>query len=283
METDATQTTQAQTQQTQEAAPAAEKEPEKFGLFTEDSDDAPPPEAKPEPKIDPAIHELSRRERILKDRERDIKRLRKEAEEYSSVRELAAKDPLAAMQKIGLDFDAAFQHYLGGDKKPEPDPQSEELRILREKVAAIEAHGKAEQRTQAERQLAYVLRGAVDENRHKALHAMIDEPEVVQQIMEGIQLRYKNEGVAPDMEEVLETANTYLEQSFKERLPAVLKAAQRLGLLQNDAPQKSKTAILSNDMGGDTAAMRQRPMTEDERREEFVKIMSKDGWQKEDE
>lgn len=78
-----------------------------------------------------ALRTLMSREKALKKKEQDLKAAQKDLEEYRSLRDTASKDPIKAMQALGISYEEAAKRAAAGDKVDPMEPLKKDIEELK--------------------------------------------------------------------------------------------------------------------------------------------------------
>ena len=92
---------------------------------TEPEETVKEPEKPAEQGFDPKFEVLKRREKALREREQHVKEFEKQQKQTEQDKELAQKDPLAYLEKMGLTYEKLTDAMLGNE--PSPDSKVSEI------------------------------------------------------------------------------------------------------------------------------------------------------------
>ncbi len=171
---------------------------------------APPVPPKPD-KLASKFAALARRERQLVERERSATEKLKSVEAYERAKKSAADDPGAALESLGLTYEALTDWVLS-DKKPARDP---EVKTLTEKLEKLEKDAQDKEaalaRANEERAVEDFKRGQVE-----AVKSAGDKYELVNQmgrhdlVFDVTQEYFKANGKVPAHDEAAQLVEDYL-------------------------------------------------------------------------
>jgi len=305
---------QAETTEQTNNEPTIEEQAEagKLGLFTEDTEEAEDglqgqeegqeegrqeEQVEQAPRLSQVMEELARRDREVFEKSKALKEREAQLSQYAKLQELSKQDPDSVLKAYGIDpAEYVYQKYLAGDDKAEqpvkePDP---EVAQLKQQVQQLLSEKQTEQYQHAHSQgvesLRYHAEQMADELplASKALSSQ-GGGVLAEQMLEAASLRYQQYGQIPTAQDLV----THVEPLLKDQAMGVLRdlwsvekyrdeIKQIIG--ETSAPPKvraeppKRSATLSAKMGGDKAAPDARPMSEEEREAEFLRVMRKEGW-----
>lgn len=228
--------------------------------------------------------QLAAREAKLREQERSIRELAKQVESLKSLPEKLKSDPISALTDMGIDLLASLE------KTPEA-PQVRELSELRAKVAEMEKARQAEeQRRNAEvaqqsyAQLGQHIHAEIQKASDKYPHLNVAIEDAPREIIRAIEIEYKNTGEYPPLEDVLLRAESVYAEMIEKAIEKAWPLIEKHPRLKSkaDPPQQKPAVTLGSQVAGETAPRGTRPLTDEERDEEAMKIFREMFGQKED-
>jgi hypothetical protein len=287
------QPTEASTGEPQQSAPPDEPQRPLYKSVDERAPESPVQAAEEEqqaaqedPKQDQptSFTELSRREREIWQRERRLKEAEKQLASQREITEIAKINPLEAAKRLGIDPMRLVNDVLGLEPKEEqkaPDPMSE-LEAVKKELNEFKASVQEQRYKYVESATKGEFASMIKSNAEKyeiLNHALQSGNGILDTVYEAVKLEYEQTGKIPDYHDVLSRA----EEVMYEEIYSDLDKYSKLSKIKNRmAPQNrpepaisapKPTATLSNKMQGEPVAASVRNMTEQEREDEFRKIL----------
>jgi hypothetical protein len=115
--------------------------------------------AKMESDLTSKFDGLTRRERMLVQREQEMKQRLSQLGSMDELRELASKDPSKALERLGLSYDKLTDHYAN------MDPANEDKRItqsLKEEIDGLKSKLTEQEKTSQQRELDRIRMAKID-------------------------------------------------------------------------------------------------------------------------
>lgn len=298
------------TEETTTTEPTIEEQAEagNLGLFTEETEDKEAPdgvqrqkegEGKEEvdsPRLSQVMEEIARRDREVFQKTQALKERESQLEQYSQLQGLAGKDPDKVLKAFGIDpAQYVYQKYLSGEEEDkaevrEPDP---EVAQLKRQVHALTSQNQEKEYSQA-------YNNGVDSLRYQAEQLSEDLPlaakalssgggnVLANQMIEAANMRYKEYGQIPTTQDLVSNVEPLLldqalgvirdlwsVEKYRDQVMDIIGQKTRP---TSAARPAGRSTTLSAKMAGEKAAPNARPMSDEERESEFLRLMRKEGW-----
>lgn len=287
---------------------ATEQQPETLGLFVEESDAPPAPQATASPEEKPAEPSaptveppskisrewasLTRKQREMLQREQQIKAAEQEILRYRQLQESAKSDPMKLLETFGLPVEAIIDKYIEANAGPQKPGQSDaaykremdEMKSRLDKTHhELEQYKFSQMQQQEYGHIASVIRDLGEECEIVSRKAQTN-PGIVDYIFNEGATYYKMTGKIPDYKEFVRA----LEQQESEALMGELAQLANLKTVQkkyklvsvDQAPQPAQkpqatapTRTLTNTLASEQAREQRRAQTDDERYAEAMDIL----------
>jgi hypothetical protein len=227
-----------------------EMQPPTVTTTPEPKQETPP---KPEPKtqdddeIITRMSHLAKRERLLAQKQQQLKALEEHANKYSSLKERAKANPIEALTELGLTIDNIVDYQLNN-----ADPAKAELNAIREEIKAIK------EGSQAEKEAAVTAKREAAVNAFKGViadtAASSEDYALINSSSEGIELvydackqYYETTGEQANLLTVMQTVEDYLLEREEKRL-SIPKLRNRLMPQQptTTTPKQEETTTLAS-------------------------------------
>lgn len=211
------------------------------------------PEAKPEPKDDKfsaKFAALSRKEKMIFEREKQLKELEAKYKGYDSIDSSVKSDPLAFMQKYGITYNDLTRLVLN-DNKPTPDMEvksvKEEMDKLRKEIAQKEADAQKQQFESTISSFKTEIKSFVESAKDTfELLTMQDAPEEI--VYNVISEHFNKTQKILTHKEAAEHVEKYLEDEARKYLSVKKFQAKTPEAPKTEATPKTTSATLTNNM-----------------------------------
>lgn len=216
----------------------------------------PKPEAEAKPKdelssqYDKKLQELtskfdglSRRERMLMQKQREIDEKAQKVEQFESLQRLAKENPAQLMEKFGLTYDQLTDYFA--NQTPE-DEQTKTVGSLKQELAELKKQMEVQQSEGQAREIAKVKQQKLDAlknlaNKEDSPYGLISSFGSFDDVLQHMGEHYQATGEILDDQTAMEAVEKRLEENLKE-LAKSPKVRQLLGVQDTPTPPEDKSS-----------------------------------------
>ena len=198
---------------------------------------------------------LSRRERMLMQREREIQEKASGVEQYESLQKLAKENPVQLMEKFGLTYDQLTDYFA--NQTPEDETKKtvgtlkSELENLKQQLEVQKSEGQAKEIMKVKAQKLEALKNLA--NKEDSPYGLVSQFGSYDDVLTHMSEHYQATGEILDDETAIEVVERRLEENLRE-LGKSEKVRKLLGLVSDSQPpqvQNEKPMTLSNNFGSE--------------------------------
>jgi hypothetical protein len=206
---------------------------------------------------------LSRRERMLLQKEREIQEKSSHVEQYENLKELAKKSPAQLLEKFGITYDQLTDYYASQTPEDETSRTvgslKQELAELKKQMEVQKTEGQAKEIAKVREQKLEALKNLA--NKDDSPYGLISQFGSYEDVLIYMGQHYQATGEILDDQTAMEAVEKQLEENLKV-LAKSNKVRKLLGFdqaISSPEVQSHKSITLSNNFGSEA------PRTQDTR------------------